>query len=45
MRKTTTLAAVAGILIGTGMTQAADIKVLASNALKEAYLELVPAFV
>jgi molybdate transport system substrate-binding protein len=44
MRKTTTLAAVAGILIGTGMTQAADIKVLASNALKEAYLELVPAF-
>jgi len=44
MRKTTTLAAVAGILIGTGMTQAADINVLASNALKEAYLELVPGF-
>ena len=45
MRRTTTLAAaLAGILIGTGMTQAADINVLASNALKEAYLELVPGF-
>ena len=45
MRKTTTLAAaLAGTLIGTGMTQAADINVLASNALKEAYLELVPGF-
>jgi molybdate transport system substrate-binding protein len=45
MRKTTTLAAaLAGSLIGAGMAQAADIKVLASNALKEAYLELVPAF-
>jgi molybdate transport system substrate-binding protein len=45
MRRTTTLAAaLAGTLIGTGMTQAADINVLASNALKEAYLELVPGF-
>lgn len=45
MRTTTTLAAaLAGTLIGTGMTQAADINVLASNALKEAYLELVPSF-
>ena len=45
MRRTTTLAAaLAGTLIGTGMTQAADINVLASNALKEAYLELVPSF-
>jgi molybdate transport system substrate-binding protein len=45
MRNTTTLAAgLAGILIGTGMAQAADVKVLASNALKEAYLELVPGF-
>ena len=45
MRTTTTLAAaLAGTLIGTGMTQAADINVLASNALKEAYLELVPGF-
>jgi len=47
MDRTTTPAAglaAAGILICTGMTQAADIKVLASNALKEAYLELVPGF-
>ena len=45
MRRTTTLAAaLAGTLIGTGVTQAADINVLASNALKEAYLELVPGF-
>jgi molybdate transport system substrate-binding protein len=36
--------AAAGILIGTGMAHTADIKVLASNAIKEAYLELVPGF-
>ena len=34
----------AGILMGPGMAQAAEIKVLSSNAIKEAYLELVPAF-
>ena len=35
----------AGIFTGTtGMTEAADIKVMASAAFKEAYLELVPQF-
>ncbi|SRR6266508_1121018 len=34
----------ASILICTSMAQATEIKVLASNALKEAYLELVPGF-
>jgi molybdate transport system substrate-binding protein len=47
MRATITGAAgltAAGILICTNMAQATEIKVLASNALKEAYLELVPGF-
>jgi molybdate transport system substrate-binding protein len=35
---------VAGLLSCAAMAAAAEIKVLASNALKEAYLELVPAF-
>jgi molybdate transport system substrate-binding protein len=35
---------VAGLLSCAAMADAAEIKVLASNALKEAYLELVPAF-
>jgi len=34
----------AGFLISTTMTDAAEIKVLASNAIKEAYLELAPQF-
>jgi molybdate transport system substrate-binding protein len=34
----------AGLLSCAAMADAADIKVLASNALKEAYLELVPGF-
>jgi molybdate transport system substrate-binding protein len=33
-----------GALIAAGMTQAAEIKVLSSNAIKEAYLEFIPAF-
>ena len=39
----TTLGA-AGLLIFAGMANAVEIKVLASNAIKEAYLELVPGF-
>jgi molybdate transport system substrate-binding protein len=34
----------AGFLMLAGMADAAEIKVLASNAIKEAYLELVPQF-
>ena len=34
----------AGILTVAGMAHAADIKVLSSNAIKQAYLELVPQF-
>jgi molybdate transport system substrate-binding protein len=34
----------AGMVIGAGMAQAAEIKVLSSAAFREAYLELVPAF-
>src|SRR5947209_5116400 len=37
-------ALVFGMGAGTGMTSAADIKVMASAAIREAYLELVPAF-
>ena len=40
---TATLGAL-GILTMTTMAQAAEIKVLSSNAIKEAYLELVPSF-
>ncbi len=36
--------AAAGILICTGMAHAAEIKVLASNAIKAAYVELAPGF-
>jgi molybdate transport system substrate-binding protein len=35
---------IAGTLLVSGITQAAEIQVLASNATKEAYLELVPQF-
>jgi molybdate transport system substrate-binding protein len=47
MRATITRAAgfaAAGILIFAGMAHAAEIKVLSSNAIKQAYLELVPQF-
>jgi molybdate transport system substrate-binding protein len=37
-------ALVFGMGAGTGMTSAAEIKVMASAAIREAYLELVPAF-
>ena len=40
----TTVLGVAGLLILASMANAAEIKVLASNAIKEAYLELVPGF-
>jgi molybdate transport system substrate-binding protein len=36
--------AITGTLLVSGITQAAEIQVLASNATKEAYLELVPQF-
>jgi molybdate transport system substrate-binding protein len=36
--------AAAGMVVGSGMAQAGEIKVMASAAFKEAYLELVPAF-
>jgi molybdate transport system substrate-binding protein len=38
------LVIIAGTLLVSGITQAAEIQVLASNATKEAYLELVPQF-
>ena len=34
----------AAMVIGVSPTQAAEIKVIASNAIKEAYLDLIPAF-
>src|SRR5712691_6452634 len=36
--------AAAGVVLASGMAQAAEIKVLSSAAFREAYLELVPAF-
>ena len=47
MDKKPTIAAALGaasFLMSAAMANAAEVKVLASNALKEAYLELVPAF-
>ena len=38
------IVATAGMLLVSGIAQAVEIKVLASNAIKEAYLELVPQF-
>jgi ABC-type molybdate transport system substrate-binding protein len=36
--------AATGVVLASGMAQAAEIKVLSSAAFREAYLELVPAF-
>src|SRR5256885_17242892 len=38
------IAILAALLLLPGLAQAAEIKLLASGALKEAYLELIPAF-
>jgi len=38
------IAATTGMLLVSAIAQAAEVKVLASNAIKEAYLELVPQF-
>src|SRR5262249_21615829 len=44
MRSRMVAAAAAVFLLTPGVVQAAEIRLLASGALKEAYLELVPAF-
>ena len=42
--KASIIVATAGTLLVSGIAQAAEVRVLASNAIKAAYLELVPQF-